>query len=258
MDLDEFEDVEVEDELHIIVPVRDFRAIVQHAGAAGTELSTRYSHPGQPIKVWYAGDAMHCDFLLMTVGERGNPGQKMRKQRAGKKAAAPELEAASRRASAAPSERAASVSRPTPQASVPRPSVQRRGYFEMRPSQAPPPPSRMMSESLFVGGDDDDEWAPVRDEDEEEEDARLEWDGTATRVSCAISVGLCFLWLTYYLRTRSRPVTKTKCHWTQQRVPRTIQSRLHSSNLRRSCRTPGGSACFMMGRRIRLGHLGLI
>lgn len=193
MDLDEFEDVEVEDELHIIVPVRDFRAIVQHAGAAGTELSTRYSHPGQPIKVWYAGDAMHCDFLLMTVGERGNPGQKMRSQRKGKKAAAPELEAASRRASAAPSERAASVSRPTPQPSVPRPSVQRRGYFEMRPSQAPPPPSRMMSESLFVGGgDDDDEWAPVRDEDEEEEDARLEWDGTATRVSCAIEAGLFF------------------------------------------------------------------
>lgn len=198
MDLDEFEDVEVEDELHIIVPVRDFRAIVQHAGAAGTELSTRYSHPGQPIKVWYAGDAMHCDFLLMTVGERGNPGQKMRRQRAGKKAAAPELEAASRRASAAPSERAPSVSRPTPQPSVPRPSVQRRGYFEMRPSQAPPPPSRMMSESLFVGGDGDDEWAPVRDEEEEEEeDARLEWDGTATRVSFGIAAGLCFLLLTY-------------------------------------------------------------
>ncbi|CAI4219072.1 unnamed protein product [Parascedosporium putredinis] len=71
VELDEFEDVEVEDELHIIVPVRDFRAIIQHAGTVGTELSTRYSTPGQPIKIWYLGDGMYCDFLLMTVGERG-------------------------------------------------------------------------------------------------------------------------------------------------------------------------------------------
>ena len=186
MDLDEFEDVEVEDELHIIVPVRDFRAVVQHAGITGTELSTRYSHPGQPIKVWYTGDAMHCDFLLMTVGERGNPGQKMRRQRESKRSVAPGLEPTSRRGSAAPSERAASVAQPTPQPSVARPSVQRKGYFEMRPSQAPPPPSRLMSDSLFVGGDDD-EWAPVRDDEEEgeEEDARLEWDGTDRRVSSA-------------------------------------------------------------------------
>ncbi|SPO02898.1 related to rad9 protein [Cephalotrichum gorgonifer] len=183
MDLDEFEDVEVEDELHIIVPVRDFRAIIQHAGIAGTELTARYSTPGQPIKIAYHGDAMHCDFLLMTVGERGNPGQKMQRQRGAKRTPAPVLEATSRRGSAAPSERAPSVSRPTPQPPVARADVQRKGYFEMRPSQMPPPPSKPMSESLFVGGDDDDEWAPVRDEEEEEEeeDARLEWDGTDRR-----------------------------------------------------------------------------
>ena len=186
VELDEFEDVEVEDELHIIVPVRDFRAIIQHAGTVGTELSTRYSTPGQPIKIWYLGDGMYCDFLLMTVGERGNPGQKVRRQgRArAKEPVTKQLDAGSRRASAAPSEPPPDrvpAPNPTPQPSVARANVQRRSYFEMRPSQMPPP-SRIMSDSLFVGNqDEDEEWAPVRDEDDEE-DARLEWDGTDRQV----------------------------------------------------------------------------
>lgn len=252
MDLDEFEDVEVEDELHIIVPVRDFRAVVQHAGIASTELSTRYSHPGQPIKIWYTGDAMQCDFLLMTVGERGNPGQKMRRQRGGKKSAARELEAASRRGSAPSSERAASVPQPTPQPSVARPSVQRKGYFEMRPSQAPPPPSRLMSDSLFVGGDDDDEWAPVRDDEEEEEDARLEWDGTDRQVSLEggkkrkTRNDLCWLLLTN--PPRSTKSTKTKRHRTRaSNPPLRVQILSRVSSPPSGCQTPGGLDCSTTG-----------
>lgn len=249
MDLDEFEDVEVEDELHIIVPVRDFRAVVQHAGIAGTELSTRYSHPGQPIKVWYAGDAMHCEFLLMTVGERGNPGQKMRRQRDGKKNAGPELEAASRRGSAPPSERAASVPQQTPQPSVARPSVQRKGYFEMRPSQAPPPPSRLMSDSLFVGGDDD-EWAPVRDdEEEEEEDARLEWDGTDRQVSLRTVDGPWRL-SPANRALRSTNHTKTKRHRIQgSSPPLRAQTLAQVSSPRRGYQMRGGLDCSTTDRR---------
>ena len=201
MELDEFEDVEVEEELHIIVPVRDFRAIVQHAVTAGNELSTRYSTPGQPIKIWYHGDAMYCDFLLMTVGERGNPGQKVKRQgraRAKEPTTKP-LEAGSRRASAAPSEpppeRVVAAPNPTPQPSVARANVQRRSYFEMRPSQMPPP-SRIISDSLFVGQqDEEDEWEPVRDE-EDEEDARLEWDGTDRQVWPSLDDGIFDAWLT--------------------------------------------------------------
>ncbi|MBE3049468.1 hypothetical protein IMZ48_44615 [Candidatus Bathyarchaeota archaeon] len=251
MDLDEFEDVEVEDELHIIVPVRDFRAVVQHAGSAGTELSTRYSHPGQPIKVWYAGDAMHCDFLLMTVGERGNPGQKMRRQRGAKRSVAPELEAASRRGSAPPSERAASVGRPTPQPSVARPSVQKRGYFEMRPSQAPPPPSRMMSDSLFVAGDDD-EWAPVRDdEEEEEEDARLEWDGTDRNVSLEASGGASCCSAANLLSRRTN-LTKTERRQVRGSIPPLrVRTRTRVSSRHKGCQMQGGSVCSTTGRHTK-------
>lgn len=246
MDLDEFEDVEVEDELHIIVPVRDFRAVVQHAGITGTSLSTRYSHPGQPIKVWYAGDAMHCDFLLMTVGERGNPGQKMRRQRAGKKTTAPGLEAASRRGSAPPSERAASVPQSTPQPSVARPSVQRKGYFEMRPSQAPPPPSRLMSDSLFVGGDDDDEWAPVRDDEEDqEEDARLEWDGTDRQVSLGLVMARhVFSAANHELRSIKPTKTKRRRIQGSSSLPLRVQTLLgRVSSLPRGYLMRGGLDC---------------
>ena len=200
VEVDEFDDIEVEDKLHIVISVKDFRAIIQHAGSTGNVLSARYSLPARPIQLSYSSDAISCEFLIMTVGERGsNPNQKTKK---GRKNAAqnsgPRLEATSRRTSVAPSEApqqphgpsapqamepAASrpaQPNPTPRLSAARASASRIGAFDLRPSQKPPPPT-LRSESLFV---DDDGWEPVRDEDEDaEEDARLEWDHSADPVS---------------------------------------------------------------------------
>ncbi|CRK32832.1 hypothetical protein BN1708_016158 [Verticillium longisporum] len=175
--------------------VRDFRAIIQHAGIAGTNLSARYSTPARPIQVTYPGDGIACEFLLMTVGERGgNPAQKTRK---GSKAVngarqRQQLEPTSRRASAAPSQaserqpdvedqappKVSSGMPPPPQPSMPsgRATAARTSAFDLRPSQRPPPTSTMRSEGLFV---EDDRWEPVNDDEEEEENARLEWDHSA-------------------------------------------------------------------------------
>ncbi|GJN82454.1 DNA repair protein Rad9 [Purpureocillium lilacinum] len=196
VEVDEFDDIEVEDKLHIVISVKDFRAIIQHAGITGNALSARYSLPSRPIQLFYSSDAISCEFLIMTVGERGsNPAQKTKK---GRKAAAqpagPRLEAASRRTSVAPSEAPQQpqpqpaahpmpsgplrpqVPNPTPHLSAARASASRIGAFDLRPSQKPPPPT-LRSESLFV---DDDGWEPVRDEEDDgEEDARLEWDHSA-------------------------------------------------------------------------------
>ncbi|POR35099.1 DNA repair protein rad9 [Tolypocladium paradoxum] len=191
VEVDEFDDIEVEDKLHIVISVKDFRAIIQHAGSTGNALSARYSLPARPIQLSYSSDAISCEFLIMTVGERGsNPNQKTKK---GRKNAAqntgPRLEATSRTTSVAPSEAPQqpqpqsvpqpmlpAASRPPPRLSAARASASRIGAFDLRPSQRPPPPT-LRSESLFV---DDDGWEPVRDEDEDaEEDARLEWDHSA-------------------------------------------------------------------------------
>ncbi|KHO01154.1 DNA repair protein RAD9 [Metarhizium album ARSEF 1941] len=201
VETDEFDDIDVEDKLHIVISVKDFRAIVQHAGITGNAISARYSLPAKPILLSYTGDALACEFLIMTVGERGsNPAQKTKK---GRKATAvasgsgPRLEAASRRTSSvASNETAANVQpdkipRSTPSSSKPmipnatphpqlisavRASASRIGAFDLRPSQKPPPPT-IHSESLFV---DDDGWEPMRDEEEDaEQDVRLEWDHSA-------------------------------------------------------------------------------
>ncbi|KAK7415709.1 hypothetical protein QQZ08_012266 [Neonectria magnoliae] len=185
VEVDEFDDIDVEDKLHIVISVKDFRAIVQHAGITGNDVSARYSVPSRPIQLSYSSDAISCEFLIMTIGERGsNPGQKTKK---GRKNAAqnngPHLEATSRRTSLAPSEAlqpqpqppppSRPQQNPAPQLSTARASASRIGAFELRPSQRPPPPPTMRSESLFV---EDEGWEPVRDDEDAEEDARLEWD----------------------------------------------------------------------------------
>ncbi|CAM1510173.1 Fc.00g005080.m01.CDS01 [Cosmosporella sp. VM-42] len=186
VEADEFDDIDVEDKLHIIISVKDFRAIIQHAGITGNDVSARYSVPTRPIQLSYNSDAISCEFLIMTVGERGSStGQRTKK---GRKNAVqhngPRLEATSRRTSLAPSEAPPPLppppppsrpQNPTPQLSAARASVSRIGAFDLRPSQRPPP--TMRSESLFV---EDEGWEPVRDEDEDaEQDARLEWDHSA-------------------------------------------------------------------------------
>ncbi|KAK8049944.1 Rad9-domain-containing protein [Apiospora phragmitis] len=143
---EEFDSFDVsEDKLHIVVSVKDFRAITQHAAFLGSEVSAQYSMPSRPMQIRYDGDGVKCEFLLMTVGERGAPGQRTKKTRAGARSAprAQQLEAATSRATS---------NAPTP---APRPT----------------PATRH----------DDYQWEPVRmneDEDEEEGDARLEWDAS--------------------------------------------------------------------------------
>ncbi|KAG5950100.1 hypothetical protein E4U53_005482 [Claviceps sorghi] len=195
IEADEFDDIDVEDKLHIVISVKDFRAIIQHAGVTGNAIFARYSLPAKPIHLSYSGDALSCEFLVMTVGERGkNPTQKIKKGRHGAgNITGPRLEAVSQRTSVAPSESINHArnqpSQPTatlakrgmpnptmPHPSAPRASASRMGAFDLRPSQKLPPPT-VRSESLFV---DDNGWEPVGDEDEDaEEEARLEWDHSA-------------------------------------------------------------------------------
>ncbi|KAH0499549.1 hypothetical protein TgHK011_006736 [Trichoderma gracile] len=201
VETDEFDDIDVEDKLQIVVSIKDVRAITQHAAITGNAIAARYSLPARPLQFSYASDAISCEFLIMTVGERGgNSSQRTKKGRKGAaakntsaiNAAVPRLEETSRRTSAAPSQTTSEAQRqqttmpsmpppsssrqppnPTPRLSAARASASRIGAFDFRPSQRPPPPT-LRSESLFV---EDEAWEPVRDDDEDgDEDARLEWD----------------------------------------------------------------------------------
>jgi cell cycle checkpoint control protein RAD9A len=187
--MDEFDGVEVQDKLHIIISVKDFRAILQHAQMTSGALSTSYSNPGRPMKLSYSTDGVLCEFILMTVGEKDAMTQKHKNPRASvARAARPELDSASHRGSSIANENqqgppaSASASRPPPQQRTPiRP---RQSAFEIRP-QPMPPPATARSDSLFVAqAEDDEQWEPVNPEEEEEdeENARLEWNATGEPV----------------------------------------------------------------------------
>ncbi|ORY68503.1 Rad9-domain-containing protein [Pseudomassariella vexata] len=179
---DEFEDFEVaEDKLHIVISVKDFRAIIQHAAFLGNEITAYYSMPSRPMQLRYDGDGVQCDFLLMTVGERGAPGQQRTKRSKAnaKVSRQQQLESATSRATShAPTPAPQPI--PAPR-QVPMPSLRPSMQF---PSQRPPPPAFDDDDSLFVPQDNDNQWDPVNvnEEDDEEENARLEWGASAQPV----------------------------------------------------------------------------
>lgn len=197
--MDEFDDIEVPDKLHIIISVRDFRAILQHANWTSTELNAAYSRPGRPMKISYNGDGIVCEFILMTVDEKSTTSaqKKGKQQAAAAKQSKPALEASSsdRTASQAdnkpqqPSPPQQRPPQPAPRSQMPpppRPVVPRSSQFDIR-APTKQPPSQLKSDSLFLPQPDEDEqWEPVNPEDDEEDDvenARLEWDASDEPVS---------------------------------------------------------------------------
>lgn len=189
--MEEFDDIKVEDKLHIIVSVKDFRGILHHAQMTSGDLSACYSGSGRPMKLSYGGDGIVCEFILMTVGEKEAMGPKGKKARANAaKSARPGLEAASNRASSIATDNPRTQDPPQNSAATPAPQQQktpvrpRQSQFEIRPPPLPPP-STLRSDLLFVPqGDDDQQWEPVNPEDEEDqgETARLGWDASAQQV----------------------------------------------------------------------------
>lgn len=138
------------------------------------------------MQVKYDGAEMKCEFLLMTVGERGAAAAKTKKARTQAQAAgrAPQLEAAPSRANSHAPTPVPRVSAPTPVSArsnaVPslRPPI-------LTPSQRPPPPT-YQEESLFVPQDTDQQWDPVgMGDDDQEEDAQLGWDASDNPVCSA-------------------------------------------------------------------------
>lgn len=206
VEVDEFDRFEVEDKLHIIISVKDFKAILHHCGLTSGELTAAYSNPGRPMKLSYSSDGILCEFILMTVGEKGTGVQKTKKGRSKSvRAAQPALDAnaqrtASEAAQPEQSQQSNRVQQPEPVR--PRPSTQRHPLFEMRPPPLPPP-STFQSESMFMPQDDDRQWEPMNqdEEDDEMENARLEWDASNQEV-CRVSFLLLQPMLTPYSQTR--------------------------------------------------------
>jgi cell cycle checkpoint control protein RAD9A len=68
VNISDFEDFSVQSGLHIIISVRDFKAIVIHADTLKATLKAYYSQPTRPLQLSYGCDGMVCEFTLMTSG----------------------------------------------------------------------------------------------------------------------------------------------------------------------------------------------
>lgn len=183
--MDDFVDIDVEDKHHIIINVKDFRAILQHACTTSGILAAQYSEPCKPLRFSYGDGDLFCQFVLMTVGAKKGPGKRKDGSRvrinnapiarAAKSAAAPTTgvtaagsDSRLSRNGESRQSQAGELSSTT-QAALITPKVS--SGFEMRPPLAPP--STIRVEALY---DEDSQWEPVNPEDDNSGFVQIEWD----------------------------------------------------------------------------------
>ncbi|EDU51507.1 DNA repair protein Rad9 [Pyrenophora tritici-repentis] len=182
VNISDFEEFTVQAGMHIIINVKDFKAIVVHADTLKTSLKAFYSQPTRPLQFSYGSDSLICEFTLMTSGDY---------------TAAPAIPTpapqamSSRHTSRAPSttivEREDSRSFRSDMPPPVQPASRRDGSGRLRnpgsrqASAAQAQPTRHDSDSLFVPDDEDAAWAPL-DYDKEE---TLGWDASASHDASA-------------------------------------------------------------------------
>jgi cell cycle checkpoint control protein RAD9A len=171
----EFTEFSVEDKLHVVISVKDFKAIATHAGITSTTVSAAYSYPFSPMLLKYNDEGMTCEFILMTIGDERDaltaPGLAGSRSGSSRPSARQHLEATSSRSGAS-----AATSMPPPPRSA-APSIAREAAKPRTLGPSPPPPQpSLQSDALFFPEEDDDRrWDPVDEEDEE----MLAWDASA-------------------------------------------------------------------------------
>ncbi|KAI9646766.1 hypothetical protein NHQ30_004765 [Ciborinia camelliae] len=177
----EFVEFTVEEQLHIVISVKDFKSIIAHAGISNTNIRALYSNPSFPMQLTYSEDGIHCEFILMTTGEARaasiTPAANGSRAASKKPAVRQPLEATSTL------KRTRSGSAMAPPAG-PAPNLARENTTRKisRPSPPPPQPS-IQSEALFLPADDDRRWDPVDYEDEDNE--MLLWDANVDESSAS-------------------------------------------------------------------------
>jgi cell cycle checkpoint control protein RAD9A len=177
IDTQEFSEFSVEEKLHVIISVKDFKAIVTHAGITSTTVSVLYSYPMSPMLIKYNDEGITSEFILMTIGDlRGlstTPGLAGSRSSSSRPVAKQPLEASSSRSDA----KATASMPPPPRSAAPSIARETTRTRTLGPSPPPPQPSLQSNALFFPEEDDDRRWDPV-DEDEE----MLAWDASGENV----------------------------------------------------------------------------
>ena len=176
----EFAEFSVEEKLHIVISVKDFKSIIAHAGIGNTIVKALYSHPSSPMQIMYSDEGLVSEFILMTIGEsRGNTATPIPN---GPRAIS-KRPASRQPLEATPGSRRVieSAIPPPPISAAPSTNRETARSKTARPSPQPPQPSIQPESLFFPEADDDRRWDPVNYD--EEEDEMLLWDAAGTSVS---------------------------------------------------------------------------
>lgn len=65
----DFDMFNVQEKMHVIVSVKDFKSVITHAETLKNYITALYSVPTRPLQLIYGSQGMQCEFTLMTTGE---------------------------------------------------------------------------------------------------------------------------------------------------------------------------------------------
>jgi len=176
---EDFDDFHMQENVHITIRVKDFKAIVQHAETLHTPISAYFSYPTRPLQFSYQSEGMACSFTLMTIGDyRGasstpNPNFVSTRSASRQPSVAPVPMHSRNVSEMLPPARPASHLRPekTLSSQSQRKPLRPQSY---QPVLQEPEPDE---DSLFMpAGDDERTWDPPNFDQDEEEEEMLGWD----------------------------------------------------------------------------------
>lgn len=208
IDRRDFDDFMVQDNLHVAINLKDFKAVIAHAETADALLTARYTRPCRPLQLAYEYGGVKSEFTLMTRGEAGNEDNVPDSSRnSARQSLARQTQPPTQVSRGAPTRPENSRQRPMPPpapatATAPRsrpvrplmgtPAASRGGGESDSQDVRPPAPS-MDFDSLFVPADDDRQWDVPNDDDAAQEDI-LGWDATGgqvcTGICCSVIIQL--------------------------------------------------------------------
>lgn len=181
---EDFEDFHMQENMHIVISVKDFKAIVTHAETVRGSISAHFSFPTKPLQFSYQNSGVHCEFTLMTTGDfRGASSTSsnanfVSTRTSSLQPSVPTVQSPSRSASEMPPPARPVTTRPLgSQTQRPTANVQARRDEPIDLEQS--------SGGLFVSADDEDStWDPPNFDNEEEEET-LGWDASGQHPSAS-------------------------------------------------------------------------
>ncbi|CAG8070885.1 unnamed protein product [Penicillium salamii] len=182
----DFQEYLVEDNMHVAINLKDFKAIVGHAETVNATVTARFTRPCKPLQLEYLVEGVQAEFTIMTRGQADDDVPSSR-------ATIPRETPAPISISARPSETQASAPNtmppPPPRSRSIRPlnGSSTQENLSQKTSADRPLASGLSMEfdSLFVPADDDRQWDEMN---EEEPQDILGWDASGTQDAFGASI----------------------------------------------------------------------